>query len=216
MNQIKIGEFLKELRKEKELTQEQLAEQFNVSRRTVSRWETGNNIPDLSLLCALADFYQVDIGEIFEGERSRKNMNDNLDVAVANTEKFVLLKKIVEYSELEKELIIKKMYKSNLIALASLFAAYAFSVGVDVPNYFILLKSIAILLALFAVIDSILYATRKRRTIKNDGQEKKSHLYWPIIVCAILAVVIVAVAVVGLQATYPGEDVWMSLRRIFG
>ena len=41
MNQIKIGAFIKELRKEKELTQEQLAEQFNVSRRTVSRWETG-------------------------------------------------------------------------------------------------------------------------------------------------------------------------------
>lgn len=41
MNQVKIGGFLKDLRKEKELTQEQLAEQFNVSRRTVSRWETG-------------------------------------------------------------------------------------------------------------------------------------------------------------------------------
>ena len=39
--QIKIGEFLKELRKEKGLTQEQLAEQFNVSRKSVSRWETG-------------------------------------------------------------------------------------------------------------------------------------------------------------------------------
>jgi len=40
MDQVKIGEFLKTLRKEKGLTQEQLAEQFNVSRRTVSRWET--------------------------------------------------------------------------------------------------------------------------------------------------------------------------------
>lgn len=41
MNQIKIGRFIKELRKERGLTQEQLAEQFGVSRRTVSRWETG-------------------------------------------------------------------------------------------------------------------------------------------------------------------------------
>ena len=41
MNQIKIGELLKELRKEKGLTQEQLAERFHVSRRSVSRWETG-------------------------------------------------------------------------------------------------------------------------------------------------------------------------------
>ena len=44
MNQIKIGEFLKELRKEKGLTQEQLAEQFNVSRKSVSRWETGGSL----------------------------------------------------------------------------------------------------------------------------------------------------------------------------
>ena len=41
MNQAAIGSFLKELRKEKGLTQEQLAEQFHVNRRTVSRWETG-------------------------------------------------------------------------------------------------------------------------------------------------------------------------------
>ena len=41
MNQMKIGSFLKELRKENELTQEQLAEKLNVSNRSVSRWETG-------------------------------------------------------------------------------------------------------------------------------------------------------------------------------
>lgn len=41
MNQQKVGGFLKQLRKEKQLTQEQLAEQLNVSGRTVSRWETG-------------------------------------------------------------------------------------------------------------------------------------------------------------------------------
>lgn len=50
MDQIKIGNFLRELRKEKGLTQEQLAEKFNVARRTVSRWETGNNMPDLDIL----------------------------------------------------------------------------------------------------------------------------------------------------------------------
>ena len=240
MNQQQIGSFLKELRKEKGLTQEQLAEQFGVAGRTVSRWETGSNMPDLSLLIELADFYQVGIREIFDGERNEKNMtsekntflNENVaanehirtdenvgmdgNVAVANTKEFAFLKKIVEYTELEKELIIKKMYKNNLIALASLFALYAFSVSADAPNYYILLKVIAVLLALFAIIDSVLYATGKRKTLKNGGREKKSHFYWPIIVCAILAVLIVVVAVIGLQAAYPGEDVWMSLKRIFG
>ena len=48
MDQMKIGVFLKELRKEKNLTQEQLAERLHVSGRTVSRWETGKNMPDIS------------------------------------------------------------------------------------------------------------------------------------------------------------------------
>lgn len=60
MNQRKIGEFLKQLRKEKGLTQEQLAEHFYVSSRSVSRWETGSNMPDVDMLIELADFYNVD------------------------------------------------------------------------------------------------------------------------------------------------------------
>ena len=55
MDQVKIGSFIKELRKEKGLTQEQQAEQFQVSRRTISRWETGSNLPDLDLLIEMAD-----------------------------------------------------------------------------------------------------------------------------------------------------------------
>ena len=47
MDTKKIGAFLKQCRKEKNLTQEQLAEKFGVSARTVSRWETGSNMPDL-------------------------------------------------------------------------------------------------------------------------------------------------------------------------
>lgn len=70
MNQQKIGEFLKKLRREKGLTQEQLAERFSVSSRTVSRWETGSNMPDVGTLVELADFYDVGIREIIDGERN--------------------------------------------------------------------------------------------------------------------------------------------------
>ena len=54
MNQQKIGEFLKELRKQKGLTQEQFAEIVNVSNRTVSRWENGNNLPDFAILIEIS------------------------------------------------------------------------------------------------------------------------------------------------------------------
>lgn len=88
MNQIKIGEFLKELRKEKGLTQEQFAEQFNVSRRSVSRWETGNNMPDLDILIEMADYYEIDLRELLDGERKSENMNEELKETVLKVAEF--------------------------------------------------------------------------------------------------------------------------------
>ena len=93
MDQIKIGGLLKDLRKEKGITQEQLAEKFNVSNRTISRWETGNNLPDLSTLVELADFYDLDIKEIIDGERKSENMNSELKET---------LNKVADYSKMEK------------------------------------------------------------------------------------------------------------------
>ena len=81
MDQKKIGLFLKELRKEKGITQEAFAEALNISGRTVSRWETGNNLPDISLLVAIADFYEVDVREIIEGERKSEMNEEMKDVA---------------------------------------------------------------------------------------------------------------------------------------
>ena len=97
MNQVKIGAFLRELRKGKGLTQEQLAEQFNISRRSVSRWETGSNMPDVGLLIEIADFFDVDIREIIDGERKSENMEKET------------LKKVAEYADAEKFKLKKKI-----------------------------------------------------------------------------------------------------------
>lgn len=96
MDMKKIGCFLKTLRKEKGLTQEQLAEELGVSGRTVSRWETASNMPDLSILIQLAEFYNIEIGEILDGERKDKNMDKEFketlrsvaDYSAANKKKF--------------------------------------------------------------------------------------------------------------------------------
>ena len=74
MDQKKIGSFLKELRKEKGLTQEQLAELVYVSDRTVSRWETGSNLPSLDILIRISDYYNVELSEILDGERKSGKM----------------------------------------------------------------------------------------------------------------------------------------------
>jgi transcriptional regulator with XRE-family HTH domain len=73
---VPISSFLRELRKEKGMTQEQIAEQFSVSSRTVSRWENGNNMPDLDILIEISDYYEVDLREILDGERKSEDMNN--------------------------------------------------------------------------------------------------------------------------------------------
>lgn len=94
MDTKKIGEFLKLLRKEKGLTQEQLAEILLVSGRTISRWETGTNMPDLGTIIQIADFFAVDVKEILDGERKSENMDKELKET---------LTKVADYSKLEKE-----------------------------------------------------------------------------------------------------------------
>lgn len=111
MDQKKVGLFLKKLRKEKNITQEVLAEILNISSRTVSRWETGNNMPDISLLVELSEFYQVSIPEIINGERKSDKMNqETKDTAI----------KMAEYSKNELN-IEKRKIISILLMIFGVF-----------------------------------------------------------------------------------------------
>lgn len=101
MNQKKIGSFLKELRKGKNITQEQFAEMIGVSGRTISRWETGSNMPDLDILIQIADYYEVEIREIFDGERKSVKMNKELEETVL---------KVADYSNDERKRLTKRMH----------------------------------------------------------------------------------------------------------
>ena len=101
MDQVKIGSFIKELRKEKGFTQEQFAEQFNVARRTVSRWETGSNLPDLDILIEIADYCNVELRELLDGERKSEKMNKELAETVL---------KVAEYSNEDKMKVTKRMH----------------------------------------------------------------------------------------------------------
>ena len=84
----KIGACLRDLRKEKGLTQEQLAERFSVSQRTVSRWETGTATPDLDVLLQLADFYEVDLRALLNGEQTKQKMSQETIEIVQETDKY--------------------------------------------------------------------------------------------------------------------------------
>lgn len=101
MDQKKIGSFLKELRRDTGITQEQFAEKLGVSSRTISRWETGSNMPDLDILIQIADYYEVEIRELLDGERRSGNMNKELEETVL---------KVADYSNEEKSHLINRMH----------------------------------------------------------------------------------------------------------
>lgn len=107
----KIGSFLRELRKEQGITQEQFAEKLGVSARTISRWETGNNMPDISLLSEIADYYDVGIPEIIAGERKSDEMNEEVkEVADAMS----------DYAGEEKAKLVKSIRNLSIIGLIAL------------------------------------------------------------------------------------------------
>lgn len=171
MNQQKVGQFLKKLRKEKSITQEQLAEILGVSNRSISRWENGTTMPDFDLLIQMAKYYDVEIGEILDGERKAENMD-------AKTEELML--KIADYNNVERNFFSKRMCAMFLIALAGM-AVYA---GIDLLGLsgaepYETIISIALGFVVGTLITGFLYASRYIAKLKaakvrllNHGKEQ--------------------------------------------
>ncbi len=131
MDLMKIGTFLQELRKEKGLTQEQLAEQLGVARRTVSRWETGANMPDLDILVELSDLYAVDLREILNGERECEHMNEELKETVLQ---------VADYSSEEKARLMQRMhwlFIAGLIGFTAFLVTVLLELDTTAPYEFI-------------------------------------------------------------------------------
>ncbi len=83
MDQIKTGKFIAGLRKEKGLTQAQLAEKLNITDRAISKWETGKSMPDSSIMLELCSILGITVNELLSGERIEMNdfeekANENL------------------------------------------------------------------------------------------------------------------------------------------
>ena len=69
MDQVKIGKFIQEMRKEQSLTQRELAEKLNISDKTISKWETGNGLPEVGLMLPLCELLHISVNELLSGER---------------------------------------------------------------------------------------------------------------------------------------------------
>jgi len=95
MNQDKIGKFIAENRKKKNLTQSELAEKLGVTDRSISNWENGKNMPDLSLFKPLCDILGISINELMSGEKlSNNEYNEKLEENFINTIDYIDKKNI--------------------------------------------------------------------------------------------------------------------------
>lgn len=80
MTSKECGNFISELRKEKKLTQKELAEKINVSDKAVSRWETGKGYPDVTSLVSLSEYFDVSVNELLAGKRlTVENIRETAD-----------------------------------------------------------------------------------------------------------------------------------------
>lgn len=69
MDQKKIGQFIAQLRKEQSMTQKELARRIGVSDKTVSKWETGRGLPEVSIMQSLCDTLGITVNELLSGQR---------------------------------------------------------------------------------------------------------------------------------------------------
>ena len=200
MDQKKIGNFLRELRKEKNLTQEQVADRLGVSGRTISRWETGAYMPDISLIVDIAEMYDVDVRDIIDGERKDINMNSEVkEVAV----------KMADYSNMQTESM-KKWVKTMSV---SLLIVSAFLVIMEIVSQIMMIRvngttdlrlntiyiiegflgpaSIMAYITMALSVMGIVFATGKHRQFANS-QKAGSLVKAGVVVAILLAVIALA------------------------
>ncbi len=111
MNQEKIGKFIAKMRKEKKLTQQELAEKLGVSDRTIGNWENGRNMPDLSLFKPLCEELNISINDLLSGEKLKKEKyQEKFEENVINT---------IDYSN--KRIKLSKDHIYSLLMIFGLF-----------------------------------------------------------------------------------------------
>lgn len=88
MDQMKTGKFIAQKRKEKNMTQAQLAEKLNITDRAVSKWETGKGMPDTSIMTDLCNELSITVNELLSGESIKmENYNERAETMLLNMAK---------------------------------------------------------------------------------------------------------------------------------
>ena len=127
MNQLLTGKFISQKRKEKNLTQEQLAEKLGVSNKTISKWETGKCMPDYSVVENLCEELDITVAELMDGESAQDK-----SVRTYDEEQIMDLLKRIQDLEKQKDLLYAVFLIAMGIALQALSHCFG---GSDLKDF---------------------------------------------------------------------------------
>lgn len=168
MDQTKIGKFISVCRKDKNLTQAQLAEKLNITDRAVSKWENGRSLPDASIMLELCNILGISVNELLSGEKiNMDKTNNNQEQTIIN-----LLK---EKQEADKRLLILEVF-IGLFATILLIATVLIASYLNIKTH---LKIISIAVA-FIIFFSWCFVALKIEQVAGYYHCKKcGHKYVP-------------------------------------
>lgn len=150
MNQVSIGKFIARKRKEKNLTQEQLAEILSVSNKTISKWETGKCMPDYSIIQKLCEELEISIAELMDGEEQVEK-----SIRVYDEEQILDLIGRIRKLENQNTILSGFLYLSLSTTLGSI-AEYIKTSSVPLKIIAIIICSVSVV----AAIKGLLYALK--------------------------------------------------------
>ena len=168
MDQIKIGRFIAECRKKKDLTQMQLAERLNVTDRAVSKWERGKAMPDSSIMLDLCRFLGISVNDLLNGEVvDMENYNEKMEKQ--------LLETIKQKEEADKRLLSFEIV-TGVLCIAIMLALCAIAAYVQMEDW---LRIVLILIGLAPVVVAIPFLIKIEQTAGYYKCEKCGHRYVP-------------------------------------
>ena len=168
MDQSKIGQFLKSLRKEKGITQSELAEKLYITDRGISKWENGNCMPDVGTIPELCKILNITINDLFSGEVV--NMRDNEKKLEENLMEMARLKEEADKRLLNLELVI------GFIAVFILLGAIAIVNYIEMEEW---VKLVMILPSAIVFLVAMIFALRIEQTAGYYECANCHHKYVP-------------------------------------
>lgn len=151
MNSVNIGEFIQNVRKEKGLTQKDLADSIGVSDKTISKWENGNSVPDTTLLKPLCDALDINVNELLSGKKlPPEDYSKNAELNMIN-----LLK--------DNQTAHKSTVIQNVIGVALLLGALilmCITMQVDITKY---IDTFSLIIPAFICVGIVLISSKREK-----------------------------------------------------